>query len=86
MDDIPDEIITIYNLHDIVHENYVYSEINKGMYGLLQASKLANDLLEECLGKKGYNQSRNTPGLWSNATTGTNFALIVDDFGVKYTS
>jgi hypothetical protein len=86
IEDIPDEIITIYNLRDIVHENYVYSEINKGMYGLLQAGKLANDLLEERLGKKGYNQSRNTPGLWSNATTGTNFALIVDDFGVKFTS
>jgi hypothetical protein len=58
----------------------------KGMYGLPQASKLANDLLDECLGKKGYNQSCKTPGLWSNATTGTNFALIVEDFGVKYTS
>jgi hypothetical protein len=56
IEDIPDEIITIYNLRDIIHENYVYSEINKGMYGLPQAGKLANDLLEELLGKKGYNQ------------------------------
>jgi hypothetical protein len=86
VDDIPDKIITIYNLRNIVNKNYVYSEINKGMYGLLPAGKLANDLLDEHLGKKGFNQSRNTPGLWSNATTGTNFALIVDDFGVKYTS
>jgi hypothetical protein len=31
IDDIPNEIITIYNLCDIVHENYVCSEINKGM-------------------------------------------------------
>jgi hypothetical protein len=86
INDIPDEIITVYNLRDIVHENYVYSEINKGMYGLPQAGKLANNLLDERLGKKGYNQSRNTLGLWSNATTGTNFALIADDFGVKYTA
>jgi hypothetical protein len=56
------------------------------MYGLPQAGKLANDLCDEHLGKKGYNQSRNSPGLWSNATTDTNFAIIVDDFGDKYTA
>jgi hypothetical protein len=32
INDILDEIITIYNLRDIFHESYVYSEINKGMY------------------------------------------------------
>jgi hypothetical protein len=64
IDDIPDEIFTIYNLRNIIYKNYVYSEINKGMYGFLpQAGKLANDMLDERLGKKGYNQSRNTPGL-----------------------
>jgi hypothetical protein len=86
INDIPNKIITLCNLRDIVHDNYVYSEINKGLYGLLQAGKLANDLLGEWLRKKGYSQSRNTPGLWSNSNTGTNFALIVDDFGIKNTT
>lgn len=86
VDDIPEEIIQLYSLHDIMHDGYVYCEINKGMYGLKQAGKLANDLLEERLSHKGYLQSRHTPGLWSHSTKDTKFALIVDDFGVKYTS
>jgi hypothetical protein len=29
IDDIPDKIIKLYNLLDIVHDGYVYCEINK---------------------------------------------------------
>ena len=32
----------------------VYVEVRKGMYGLLQAEIIANELLEKRLSKKGY--------------------------------
>ena len=44
---IPDEIITEYNLKNKAHSNgMVYIEIQKGMYGLPQAGMLANKLLK----------------------------------------
>ena len=52
---IPDEIITEYNLRNKVHTNRaVYVEIQKGMYGLPQAGMLANKLLKRRLAKHGY--------------------------------
>ncbi len=48
--DIPDEIITQYNLHAIATTNgYIDVEIRKGMYGLPQAGLLAQQLLEKRL-------------------------------------
>jgi hypothetical protein len=44
---IPDEIIKEYNLREIVDDDgYVYCEITKGMYGLLQAGIIAHELLQ----------------------------------------
>ena len=44
---IPDEIISEYNLEEKVHTGgCVYIEIQKGMYGLPQAGMLANKLLK----------------------------------------
>ena len=44
---IPDEIISEYNLKEKVHiDGSVYIQIQKGMYGLPQASMLANKLLK----------------------------------------
>jgi transcriptional regulator CtsR len=37
MADIPDEIIEQYMLKEIEKDGYVYVEIRRGMYGLLQA-------------------------------------------------
>jgi hypothetical protein len=31
---IPDSIIVLYKLHDLVHNGHVYAKISKGMYGL----------------------------------------------------
>ena len=42
---IPQEIINKYNLNDIVEDCWFYVKIDKGMYGLPQAVKIANDLL-----------------------------------------
>jgi hypothetical protein len=81
---IPDEIIEEYGLLELAHEGFVYVEINKGMYGLPQASILANKLLAKHLARDGYFQCRHTPGLWSHTFRPICFALVVDDLGVKY--
>ncbi len=53
--DIPEEIIEQYKLREITtSDGYVYTEITKGMYGLPQAGIIAQNLLEERLGKRGY--------------------------------
>ena len=74
-----------YNLDSKIHHGYVYVEIRKGMYGLPQAGKLANDLLQKHLKPYGYEPVKHTPGLWKHQTRPINFTLVVDDFGIKYT-
>ena len=83
---IPEEIVEHYNLKAIAVDGWVYMEIQKGMYGLPQAGKIANDLLKERLDKHGYYPSKLTPGLWHHKTRPTKFTLIVDDFGAKITN
>jgi len=43
---IPPAIMDHYKLHDLVHHSHVYVEIRRGMYGLPQAGKIANDQLQ----------------------------------------
>ena len=46
--DLPQDFIDEYKLHDKTKKDgYVYLEIHKGMYGLLQAGILAQKLLEK---------------------------------------
>jgi hypothetical protein len=56
------------------------------MYSLPQAGLIAQELLEKRLNARGYYQSKFTPGLWTHETRNTKFALVVDDFGIKYES
>lgn len=45
IEDIPEEIVDTYNLHDKVsNAGHVYVEIKKGIYGLPQAGILAQQL------------------------------------------
>ena len=83
---ILDDFMNEYNLWDKVHNNRVYLRINKGMYGLPQAGKLAHDKLKKVLEPHGYHPCRLTPGLWKHKTNSITFTLVVDDFGVKYSS
>ena len=82
--DIPQEIIDEYHLMDIAIDGWVYIEISKGMYGLPQSGKIAQEQLEKRLNKKGYYQSTIIPGLWTHKWRPISFTLVVDDFGVKY--
>ena len=83
---IPEEIIRQYNLKNIAHEEYVYIEVQKGMSGLKQAGKIANDRLTSHLAKFGYVPTERTPALWVSKNSNLTFTLCVDDFGIKYTA
>jgi len=80
---IPQEIIDKYNLRDLAEDGWVYIEIQKGMYGLKQASILANKLLAKRLDKMGYYPCQFTLGLWRHVWQPITFSLVVDDFGIK---
>jgi len=57
------------------------------MYGLPQASLLANQQLVRKLTPTGFVEARHTPGLFvhtSKSSSKPMFALIVDDFGIQY--
>lgn len=74
---IPEEIIRKYELGKIVTEDgWVYLEIQKIMYGLLQAGILANKLLKTRLNKFGYYPCQFTPGLWRHVWRPVTFAQI----------
>ena len=83
--DIPGKIIMEYKLKQkATADGSIYLEVTKGMYGLPQAGRLANKLLEKGLNKEGYYQSKLVPGLWKHEKWAIQFTLVVDDFGVKY--
>jgi hypothetical protein len=82
---IPQEIIDKYNLEAYAHNGWVYYKLSKGMYGLKQSGKLANDLLSDRLNEQGYYECATTPGLWRHKWRPIIFVLIVDNFGVQYT-
>ena len=81
---IPDEFMDHYDLHDKVIDGYIYAAVYKGMYGLPQAGRVANDALLPRLSAAGYIQAEHTPGLFKHTTNTVTFCLTVDDFGVKY--
>jgi hypothetical protein len=84
---IPSHIQSIYNLADKIIDGHVYAEIRRGMYGLPQAGRLANDQLAKFLLPHHYLPCPAiTPGLWKDTTSDLMFMLVVDYFGVRYTN
>jgi len=57
--------------------------ISKGIYGLPQAGRLANQKLVQLLSAHGYHQTQ-TPCLFKHDTLDVFFTLVVDDFAIKY--
>ena len=84
LDSILEEIIQQSNLRNVSHKGFIYMEIQKGMYGLPQAGKIANDKLKLHLSKFRYEPAPITPGLWRHQTLPLQFSLVVNDFGIKY--
>ena len=80
---LPEEIIAQYNLLQLAPNGWVYPEIRKGMPGLKQAGRIANDRLKIHLAKFGYSPVSRTPYIWKHSTKDICFSLVVNDFGVK---
>ena len=81
---ISDEIKVDYKVSEFEHAGYVYVQINKGMYGLVQAGLLANELLAKRLAKHVFSQTPHTPGLRKHHTNPIQFELVVEHVGIKY--
>ena len=56
------------------------------MTQLKQAGKIANDFLCTGLNKYGYVPVRHTHPLWKHETRKTIFILVLNEFGIKFTS
>ncbi len=83
----PQDIITKYKLLELLSDDgHIYVEIQKGMYGLIQAAVLAYNQLVSFLYRYGYYPVPHCVGVWRHKTRRTRFCLCVDDFGVKYFS
>jgi hypothetical protein len=80
----PQEIIDKYKLMDKEKNGKIYIRIDKGMYGLPQAGRLANNLQVKRLVPHGYCPCEHTHCLWGHDTKPVTFTLVVDDFGIKY--
>ena len=52
--DIPQEFIEEYDLSEVAQNVWIYFDILRGCYGLLQSGRLANNLLRTHLEKAGY--------------------------------
>lgn len=73
-----------HNLETLIHNGAVIMQLNKGIYGLKQAGRLAQQRMIKHLAAHGYTQSEHTPCLFTHKTNSVKFTLVVDDFGVKY--
>ena len=82
---IPDESISKYNVLSLVHNVFVNIRINKGMYGLPRAGKIAHDKFVRDLAPFEYHPTTHTPGLRTHVTRPLSFVLTLDDFCIKYT-
>lgn len=83
---IPNEIINLYNLSSLIHNQYLYLQINKGIYGLKKDGSIAYQALKQHLLPFGFFPTRHTPGLWIHTSRPISFCLVVDDFGIKYSN
>jgi Reverse transcriptase (RNA-dependent DNA polymerase) len=87
IDLIPTEIRNQYDIQKYANDDgCVYARLEKGMYGLPQAGKVANDQLLPRLAAAGYNETGVVPGLFKHEKNSIIFCLVVDDFFVQYTS
>ena len=86
-DSIPREFWNQHNLDWFADaDGYIYGKVWKGMYGLPQAGRVADDHLWPCLADAEYKPTAITPGLFKHSTNSIISSLMVDDFMAQYTS
>jgi len=77
------QILAKHSLRPFLFNKSVLFEVTKSMYGLPHAGKIAQDSLVARLATHGYLQT-GTTCLFRHVNNGVAFALVVDDFGVKF--
>ena len=68
LSEIPPVVIEQYDLARMAHNGWVYVRIVKGMPGLKQAGRIANDRLVKHLARFDFAPVRHTPSLWKHST------------------
>jgi hypothetical protein len=63
---MPEDVIAHYHLLNATPNGYVYCKICQGMYGLLQAWIIAQEIFAKRLKEHSHNQSKTMPGLWTH--------------------
>ena len=85
---LTDQFIMDYNLQEFVvpfGKSYrILMKICKTIYGLKNAGRLSKNKLDNILLGSGYTENPNVPCLYTHASNGVVFVLVVDDFAVKY--
>ena len=59
-------------------------EICKGMPALKQAGKITQERLIKHLAPYSYKPVCHTPSLWRHRSRPVTFALVIDNFGIKF--
>jgi hypothetical protein len=81
---IPHEYRIKLGLTQLQPNNSILWKIDKGLYGIPQAGRLAQKELVAHLANSGYIMSTTTPCLFSHITRPIRFVLWVDDFLIKF--
>ena len=74
-----------HNLTPIFKNGKVLAEIRKGMHGLKQSGKIANEDLKKYLKPYGHVPTKHATGLWCHTSKNLTLTLIVADFGINNT-
>ena len=80
---IPTESIEYYNLDPLIHNNWLYIQLEKARYSLLQLGQIKHKNLKAHFKPFSYKPTI-IPGLWKHKIQPITFTLVVDDFGIKY--
>ena len=83
---VPADVQAAYANQIIWRDNRAMVQVNKGIYGLPQAGRLAQEKLVTLLAKHDYLQCENTPLLFRQKASNLTFCLVVGDFAIKYHS
>ena len=84
------KIIADYHLQQYVvphNQSFrILMKVCKTIYGLKNAGALSKRKLDNILSAGGYSEDPNVPCVYTHATNGVTFVLVVDDFCIKYTT
>jgi len=84
LDQLPEGVASDTRIQQLVRGDRLLVRVDKGIYGLPQAGRLARDRLVTHLAKAGYTEAPHVPSLFSHAGGRLFFVLTVDDFDIAY--